>query len=109
MAGRVFTMEQLSSISGQERLRLVYEQCGWGADFHSLSFETRDSEGWLPRVVITREQFQGNSAYSRWVSELHSFSPASGTAIVQVAEGDRPHGSALRKLRLLLAALGPAK
>lgn len=93
MPENLVTKAELRSLSGAERLRLIYVECPEGGDFHSLSFEVRDSDEWKPSAVISREQFQLGHEARRWVADLHSFSPAAGTAIVQVAEGDRPHGS----------------
>jgi len=92
MTDRLVTKAELHSTTGAERLRLVYVEYHEGGDFHSLLYETLRSEQWEPRAVITREAFQSGCPYRRWVSELHSFLPSAGTAIIQVAEGDRPSG-----------------
>jgi hypothetical protein len=93
MPENLVTKAELHSHSGAERLRLLYVERLEGGDFHSLSFEVRDSDEWKPVAVIARDQFQLGHPTRRWVADLHSFSPAFGTAIIQVAEGDRPKGS----------------
>ncbi|WP_457333567.1 hypothetical protein [Rhizobacter sp. P5_C2] len=91
MNGDIVTLEELNSLTGDCRLALRYVKHGEdGLDFHSLALEARTPTGWVPTAVITEEQFQGSYPNRRWVSSLHSFLPSAGTAIIQVAEGDRP-------------------
>jgi len=93
MDERFITPAELLSVTGEERLRLIYVQVANSADFHCLSFERLEAHEWKPVSVITKERFQENCAHRRWVADLHSFSPGGGTAIIQVAEGDVPAGA----------------
>jgi len=93
MSERFITSAELLSTTGGERLRLVYVEVEGGADFHCLSFERLESQGWRLVSVITKERFQEDCAHRRWIAGLHSFSPGRGSAIIQVAEGDIPEGS----------------
>lgn len=75
--------------SGNHRLTVTYKPVeGGGANFESMVWAVKDGEIWTNNIVITREQFQSENRYRRWVAELHSFCPATGTAIIKVAEGD---------------------
>jgi hypothetical protein len=78
--------------NGEDRLCLYYVPCGDGSDFESLSWEKLEEGQWRSLVAITREQFQGAHAYTRWVSELFSLDPQRGWAAIKVAEGNRPAG-----------------
>jgi len=94
MRGDLVTKAEIKSLSGTERLRLIYAEAeSDGLDFHSLALETLEQEGWKAIRVITQDQFQGQNQRRRWISDLHSFSPSNERAIVQIAEGDRPQGS----------------
>lgn len=78
-------------MNGTERLRLMYiEVENDGFDFHSVALERLIEESWHPVVVIGRADFQGRHRHTRWVADLHSFTPTSMHAILQIAEGDRP-------------------
>ena len=90
MADNLVTVAELVSTRGDERLRLLYTQDGRGLDFHALLFEDRTETGWVARTTITQADFQGGHPNRRWISNLHSFMPSTETAIIQVAEGDRP-------------------
>ena len=91
MNNEIVTIEELNSLTGDGRLVLRGLKRGEdGMDFHSLALEARTPTGWAQTAVITRDQFQGSHPNGRWVSSLHSFLPSAGTAIIQVAEGDRP-------------------
>ena len=89
------TLAELLSLTGMERLQLIYpgDEIGFGYDFHSLSFDRLESQEWKPIATITQKSFQGNHPRSRWVVNLHSFSPAAGTAIILVGESDSPQGA----------------
>jgi hypothetical protein len=100
MSERFIDSAELMSPTGRERLRLIYVEVEGGADFHSLSFERLEAEEWKPVSAISKKQFQDNCAHRRWVAALHSFSPSSGSAIIQVAEGDIP-ASAFSSVRYL--------
>ena len=93
MSENFVTLAELTSASGGDRVRLLCLQSGEGMDFHSITMEVRDAQGWSKRIEITREQFQGEHPRQRWIANLHSFTPTTGTAIIQVAEGDRPAGA----------------
>lgn len=64
-----------------------------GMDFHSITLETLNEQHWNPVVVIEQTDFQGHHEHTRWVADIHSFSPRSTHAIIQVAEGDQSPGS----------------
>ncbi len=94
MRGDLVTKAELRSLSGRERLRLLYVEVGNdGLDFHSLALESLEEDTWQSQVVISQDDFQAEHKYRRWVSDLHSFSPVARCAVVQVAEGNRPPGS----------------
>jgi len=74
---------------GDDRLCLIYAAVGMGGfDFHSLVWEARVDDTWTTRLTIAREQFSSAFQHYGWISEIHSFEPALGHAIIQVAEGD---------------------
>ena len=75
---------------GDHRLCLFDTANGFGQEFHSLRWDCAVMGGWHSKLRITKKQFQGRHAYRRWVSQLHSFTPATGVAVIRVAEGDRP-------------------
>jgi hypothetical protein len=64
-----------------------------GFDFDSLVWESKDGDTWRERAVITQQQFEAGTDRRRWVSELHSFDPSTGNAIIKVGEGDAPKDS----------------
>lgn len=43
--------------------------------------------------MISKAAFQETSATERWINGIDSFDPASGIAIIRVAEADAPMGS----------------
>jgi len=63
-------------------------------DFDSLVWRTNAGGQWWDRVVISQAAFQAGCPRTRWISEIHSFDAIKGTAIIKVAEGDVPEGSA---------------
>jgi len=90
LASELFTAAELISTEGDARLRLVYVREDGGANFHSLAFDVLEADEWKARRFISRQDFQGEHHNRRWISDLHSFSPRSGVAVMQVAEGDQP-------------------
>lgn len=66
---------------------------GTGYDFDSLVWESKDGDAWREQAVITHQQFETGTDRRRWVSELHSFDPSTGNAIIKVGEGDAPKDS----------------
>lgn len=66
---------------------------GSGFNFDSLVWESKDGDLWRERTVITRQQFEAGTERRRWVSQLHSFDPSTGNAIIKVAEGNAPKDS----------------
>lgn len=56
-----------------------------GFDFHSLVWDVSDSFGWTRKVTITKEELEADGM-RRWVSDVHSFNPSGGTAIIRIAE-----------------------
>jgi hypothetical protein len=87
------TIAELVSTSGSDRLSLQCEKEGDGLDFHSLQWDRRSGADWQLTNAITRTEFQARHPNRRWVADLHSFLPATGQAILQIAEGDRPIGA----------------
>lgn len=92
--------KEVSDKSGTNRLALIYVSTGPGPtpnsqsfDFHSLAWRTKVGTNWIDRVVITKTDFDADFARSRWVSELDSFDPSTGNAIIKVAEGGVTNGS----------------
>jgi len=76
---------------GRDRLRLYWNARGIGGwDFHSLAWEQRDSFFWRAHVTITENDLKLPNKHERWISEMHSFDPSRGEAILQIAEGDAP-------------------
>jgi hypothetical protein len=70
--------------AGKHRLTL---KCG------ALVWWALEEGKWKERRIISKEEFQGESECSRWVSDLRSIDPATGNAIINVAEGDAPPNS----------------
>ncbi|MEW7997368.1 MAG: hypothetical protein AB2786_06075 [Candidatus Thiodiazotropha endolucinida] len=85
-----------------EQLQLIYVvranittngKLSYGGYFHSLVWIAQHKYRWVKRAVITKKQFQGNNSTERWVHEIHSFDSKSGTAVLKVAENDKPLGA----------------
>lgn len=74
----------------RDRLRLFWEARGIGLDFHSLVWERRDAFFWRAHVTITESDLELPNRHQRWISEMHSFDPSRGEAILRIAEGDAP-------------------
>jgi hypothetical protein len=85
--------ETIADASGCHELATRWVPQGDGHDFAALVWRTREGTSWKDTAVITREQFQAGSNRRRWISALHSFDPATGHAIIKVAEGDTPIGA----------------
>jgi hypothetical protein len=83
-------MAEILDTLGKDRLRLFDISQGVGFDFHSLQWDVANTDAWGPKITITRSKFQGAHRFRRWISKLHSFSAKDGTAVINVAEGDRP-------------------
>ncbi len=85
--------------NGKDRLTMRYvarepmRGGGTGYDFNSLVWERKEGDTWRERAVITQQQFEAGADRRRWVSELHSFNPTTGNAIIKVAAGDAPRDS----------------
>lgn len=62
-------------------------------DSHSLVWQRLRNGAWVDHVTITQADFQREHNRQRWISEIHSFDPISGTAILKIAEGDAPENS----------------
>jgi hypothetical protein len=78
--------------SGTHRLTIHFAAESQGRNFHSLAWEVFAGSRWSDHVVISREVFQAPTRHRRWISNLHSFDPDAGRAIIQIAEGDVPIG-----------------
>ena len=79
--------------AGEQRLSLFYaphRELADAYDFHSLVWECRENGRWRTRRVISAAEFQGGAERRRWVNGLHRLDPASGQALIRVAEADRP-------------------
>jgi len=74
----------------RDRLRLRFAARGIGWDFHSLTWERKGSIRWRPHITLAESDFRLPNRNARWVSELHSFEPLRGEAILKIAEGDAP-------------------
>jgi hypothetical protein len=90
--GQSLTTE-ISDASGQHRLMLRYVPSRGGYDFDALIWRTQAAGGWKERLIISRDDFERGSERRRWVSEIHSFDPATGNAILKIAEGDVPEST----------------
>jgi hypothetical protein len=93
MNNRLVTVAELRSTDERSRLCLRNIPSGEGQDFHSLSLERLVADSWVVELCITRSLFEEGCPNERWISDLHSFTPSTRRAIVQVAEGDRPAGT----------------
>jgi hypothetical protein len=93
--------KELTDKSGRHRLTMHYVAEGKGANFHSLIWAISDGSEWTERVVISRVDFQPPTKHARWVSNLYSFDPDTGRAIIQVAEGDVRLALCRRTTRIL--------
>ncbi len=81
---------EITDASGQHRLMMRYVPAGKGYNFDALIWRAQESGVWKQRVIITQGDFESGSNRHRWVSEIHSFDPTTGTVILKVAEGDAP-------------------
>ena len=82
---------EISDASGKHRLMLRYEAANGGYNFDALVWRTQDAGDWKQRLIITQDDFERGTDRRRWVSEIHSFDPATGNAIIKIAEGDVPN------------------
>jgi len=69
-----------------DKLTLLFIVLKGGRDFHSVRWEHDNNGEWIRQLEITQAQFQDRFDRPRWISDLHSFEPAIGHAIVKVAE-----------------------
>jgi hypothetical protein len=86
----------VSSSDQKHRLLKLVEAVGDEGnayDFHSLLWQRLSSGGWVDVHSISQEEFSADCPNRRWVSEIHSFDPTTGRAIMSVGEGDAPEGS----------------
>jgi hypothetical protein len=74
----------ITDASGRNRLSLQCE----GGHFRSLVWSSEDGRDWQCRAVITQPDFQSGRERQRCVTDLHSFDPATGRAIIKVGEKD---------------------
>jgi len=113
---KIVERQQLVAVQGSERLRLLYRTDGLierliitsypgtsltrlaekpppssgkpgrggGLDFHSLVWESNRGGQWRSRSVLSARQAAKN--VRSWVCDLHSFDPATGTAVVRVGQ-----------------------
>src|SRR5215471_12850751 len=77
---------EISDASGNHRLMMRYVAVNRGYDFDALIWRTNAAGEWKQRLIITQDDFERGSQRARWVSEIHSFDPATGLAIIKVAE-----------------------
>lgn len=62
-------------------------------DSHSLVWQRNSGSAWTDYILITQKDFQSGRSHSRCIVSVHDFDPASGTAIIKVAEGDAPESA----------------
>lgn len=62
----------------------------FGYEFKSLVWRVKQDGKWTEKTSITRGDFQLGSKFRRAIVEVHDFDPATGIAIVKVAEADAP-------------------
>lgn len=86
------TTKEIIDQSGRHRLAMHYITVGKGENFHSLIWAIHDGSIWSEHVVISVADFQSPTKHRRWISDLYSFDPDTGRAIIKVAEGDVPNG-----------------
>lgn len=78
--------------SGKDQLTIQWSATGSsrdehpGYEFDRLVWLTETNGRLKERAVLTREQLQIGAERRRWVSELHSFDPRTGNAIVKMGE-----------------------
>src|SRR5262245_1591354 len=77
---------QVTITHGNDRLTLQND----GGYFRALVWSTEEPGGWRCRALITQAEFQSTSDRERWVTDLHSFDPALGSAIIKVGEMEVP-------------------
>src|ERR1700759_1030521 len=77
-------------LEGRERLSLQRIR----GNFSALVWSSEDGDEWRCRVVITRRDFECGRDRERGISELHSFDPSLGRAIIQVGEREVPREQA---------------
>ena len=78
-------------VSGIDRLRLLYhgsEEDGWY--FDSVVWDRFEGGRWVSLHQISKADFNELRLKERWVSGIHSFDPATGTAVLQIAEYEQP-------------------
>lgn len=81
--GRMHTVSELTDPSRRERVRLCYVRFGSGSDFHSIVWEHSDGVSWKRRArTLPRDLARAEIAF---VSSIHSFDPAEGTAVIHAA------------------------
>lgn len=101
----VQTVETVDCANGTDRLirnawvtisytRLENKSYNSYSHSHSLVWQRLESGRWTDHVTITQDDFQRGNPQRRWVSSIHSFDPDSGTATLQIAEGNAPANSA---------------
>ena len=92
---KVLKFGEAKDPSGQQRLLLLYTPMKFGDheggyDFHSLVWQKKENLFWTDFLIITKDEFQAGIDRTRWVSELLSFDPKTGYAVIKVGEADNP-------------------
>src|SRR5580765_660014 len=79
----LLAMEDRFTITeGHDRLTLHYEK----GHFRALVWSSEHQRNWQCRAIITHADFQHGSKRERWITELHTFEPETGRAILKVGE-----------------------
>ena len=82
--------DRITITEGHDRLTLQYDE----GHFRALVWSSEYGREWRCRAVITQPDFQRGADSERWVSELHSFDPGTGRAIIKVGEMEVPREGA---------------
>ena len=67
-------------------------------EFHSLVWKVKSGSNWTEKATISRDAFMAGKSRAaglpftsgRWVNDINSLNPNSGTAIIKVAEDSAP-------------------
>lgn len=89
MSREFISLKEVFGPTGNVRLQLMNESDEEGyEEFHTLRWEILTATGWLTKVSVSDDQFQGAHQYHRWVTDLHSIRSETGLAVIMVAESN---------------------
>jgi hypothetical protein len=93
-SSKVEEFGKVTDESGNNQLVLRFVEVDWpnkgegkAYDFYSLAWEAKEHGKWIVKAAISCADFQKGSQKRRWISQVQSFDPETGRAILRIGEG----------------------